>query len=274
MRALVTNPILALQIALGVLTAIFVVGWSAAVRAIRRGPALEPSPATDTRFPDAPGIVIGAVTNFFDTLGIGSFATTTSPFLALGLVPDGIPGTLNVGTRSPRLHRRSSTSLIEVDIRDAGRMIAAAVLGTWLGAGIVAGWPSARCRSAWASRCSPRRPSCSWRLLSQSRPRRGVGAPGAMLVVGVVGNFMLGALMTLGIGLYAPCMILVSLLGMKPATAFPIMMGSCAFLMPVGSVPFIGEGATPAGRARARRSAASRRADRGVHGEVAAARRR
>ena len=58
MRALVTNPILALQIALGVLTAVFVVGWSAAVRAIRRGPALEPSPATDTRFPDAPGIVI------------------------------------------------------------------------------------------------------------------------------------------------------------------------------------------------------------------------
>ncbi len=55
------------------------------------------------------------------------------------------------------------------------------------------------------------------------------------------GNFLLGALMTLGIGLYAPCMILVSLLGMSERTAFPIMMGSCAFLMPVGSLRFIRE---------------------------------
>jgi uncharacterized membrane protein YfcA len=45
--------------------------------------------------------------------------------------------------------------------------------------------------------------------------------------------------MTLGIGLYAPCMILVALLGMNPKAAFPIMMGSCAFLMPIGSLRFI-----------------------------------
>jgi len=53
---------------------------------------------------------------------------------------------------------------------------------------------------------------------------------------------MLGALMTIGIGLYAPCMILVSLLGMSAKTAFPIMMGSCAFLMPVASARFIRAG--------------------------------
>jgi uncharacterized membrane protein YfcA len=45
--------------------------------------------------------------------------------------------------------------------------------------------------------------------------------------------------MSLGIGLYGPCLILISLLGMDPKTAFPIMMGSCAFLMPVGSARFI-----------------------------------
>jgi uncharacterized membrane protein YfcA len=61
-------------------------------------------------------------------------------------------------------------------------------------------------------------------------------------VVGIVGNFVLGALMTLGIGLYAPCMILVSLLGMNPKAAFPIMMGSCAFLMPIGGLRFIRKG--------------------------------
>ena len=53
---------------------------------------------------------------------------------------------------------------------------------------------------------------------------------------------MLGALMTLGIGLYAPCMILVSLLGMNDKAAFPIMMGSCAFLMPAASVRFVRSG--------------------------------
>ena len=47
--------------------------------------------------------------------------------------------------------------------------------------------------------------------------------------------------MTLGIGLYAPCMILVALLGMNPTAAFPIMMGSCAFLMPVASLRFVKE---------------------------------
>jgi uncharacterized membrane protein YfcA len=68
-----------------------------------------------------------------------------------------------------------------------------------------------------------------------------LGVRGTKLVIAVVGNFVLGALMTLGIGLYAPCMILVSLLGMNPTAAFPIMMNSCAFLMPVGSLRFIRE---------------------------------
>jgi uncharacterized membrane protein YfcA len=36
-------------------------------------------------------------------------------------------------------------------------------------------------------------------------------------------------------------MVLISLLGMNATTAFPIMMGSCAFLMPVGSLKFIKE---------------------------------
>lgn len=65
---------------------------------------------------------------------------------------------------------------------------------------------------------------------------------GGKLAVGLAGNFFLGALMEVGVGLYGPCMILVSLLGMTPTAAFPIMMGSCAFLMPVGSVKFVRSG--------------------------------
>ena len=75
-------------------------------------------------------------------------------------------------------------------------------------------------------------------------------------MIGLGGNFVLGALMTLGIGLYAPCMILVSLLGMNPTAAFPIMMGSCAFLMPVGGIRFIRKTPATCVRRSAWRSAA------------------
>jgi uncharacterized membrane protein YfcA len=59
------------------------------------------------------------------------------------------------------------------------------------------------------------------------------------LVLGLAGSFFLGSIMPLGIGYYAPCMVLVALLGMNPRAAFPIMMGACAFLMPVASMKFV-----------------------------------
>jgi len=70
-----------------------------------------------------------------------------------------------------------------------------------------------------------------------------IGLQSGKLVIAGVVNFFLGALMTAGIGLYAPCMALVFALGMSPQVAFPIMMGSCAFLMPPASIRFIREGA-------------------------------
>jgi uncharacterized membrane protein YfcA len=68
-----------------------------------------------------------------------------------------------------------------------------------------------------------------------------IGLTDWKLAIAVVANFGLGAMMTAGIGLYAPCMALVFALGMSPQVAFPIMMGSCAFLMPPASVRFIRE---------------------------------
>ena len=70
-----------------------------------------------------------------------------------------------------------------------------------------------------------------------------IGLTGMKLIIAIVANFILGAFMTVGIGLYAPCMALVYALGMSPLVAFPIMMGSCAFLMPPASARFIKEGA-------------------------------
>lgn len=68
------------------------------------------------------------------------------------------------------------------------------------------------------------------------------GLTGAKLLIGVLGNMLLGALMTIGVGLYAPCMALISTLGMNVTAAFPVMMGSCAFLMPSAGLKFLKEG--------------------------------
>ena len=237
------NPILALQAALGALTAVFVAGWSAAVVAVRRG-AAPPSPATEVRFPTPTGIAIGTVTNFFDTLGIGSFATTTALFRFLRLVPDRIiPGTLNSGHTLPTVVQAFIyTTMVKVDVLTLLAFIGAAVLGAWLGAGIVASWPKRRVQIGMGAALLV---AATLMLMTQLNlfPGGGdaLGVRGIKLLIGVSVNFMLGALMSLGIGLYAPCMILVSLLGMNPTAAFPIMMGSCAFLMPVGSLRFIRE---------------------------------
>jgi uncharacterized membrane protein YfcA len=187
-------------------------------------------------------VVIGFVTNFFDTLGIGSFATTTAMFRAWRLVPDEqIPGTLNVGHFIPTVVQAIIyTQLVEVEFMTMTLMIAAACGGAWLGAGIVGGWPRRNVQIGMGTALFGAATIMLLQLLNFV-PGGGtaLALTGPKLMIGIGGNFILGALMTLGIGLYAPCMILISLLGMNPTAAFPIMMGSCAFLMPIGSLQFI-----------------------------------
>jgi uncharacterized membrane protein YfcA len=238
------NPITALLSTLGVVTAAYIAGWGAAIRKARRLPDAGATPATDASPPTLFQIALGAVTNFLDALGIGSFATTTAVFRLRKMVPDRmIPGTLNAGHTLPTIAQAFIyTSIIEVDVLTLFSMIGASVLGAWLGAGIVAGWSRRKVQLGMGGALLA---AATLMLMTQLNlfPAGGtaIGVRGLLLVVAVAGNFMLGALMTLGIGLYAPCMILVSLLGMSPKAAFPIMMGSCAFLMPVGSLRFIRE---------------------------------
>jgi uncharacterized membrane protein YfcA len=195
--------------------------------------------------PDALRLGIGFGTNFFDTLGIGSFAPTTALFKLLGIVPDErIPGTLNVGQCLPTLLQGLIfIAAIEVDPLTLISMIGAAVVGARWGAGIVAKLPR---RAIQIGMGAALLVAAALLLLSNFEliPGGGdaVGLVGARLFAAVAVNFVLGALMTLGIGLYAPCLILISLLGMNPIVAFPIMMGSCAFLMPVAGLKFVATG--------------------------------
>ncbi len=187
-------------------------------------------------------LAVGFLTNFFDTMGIGSFAPTTAALKARRLVADElIPGTLNVGHAIPTVVEAAIfVTVIKVDVPTLALLIGASVVGAWIGAGVVSGWERRTVQRGMAVALLV---TATFMVLRMAGAFPGGGDAlelrGPLLVTGVIGNFVLGALMTLGIGLYAPCMGMVSLLGMNPTAAFPIMMGSCAFLMPVASVRFL-----------------------------------
>jgi uncharacterized membrane protein YfcA len=198
--------------------------------------------------PATPGIentVIGFLTNFFDTLGIGSFATTTTIFRLSRRVDDeDIPGTLNVGHAIPTVAQAwIYTTLVQVDFATLALHILAAVGGSWIGAAVVSRMPRAAIQRGMGTALLLAAVLMVMTALNRM-PGGGEATAlrGGALILACGINFALGALMTLGIGLYAPCMIMVSLMGMNPTVAFPIMMGSCAFLMPVAGLQFIRTG--------------------------------
>jgi len=192
--------------------------------------------------PTALQSAIGFVTAFFDTLGIGSFATTTAVYKLRAMVPVNLmPGTLNVGHALSTIAQAFIyTKLVPVDPTTLILMIVAASIGSWVGVGVVVHWPRRKIQIGMGIALLG---AAALMLMTQLNivPGGGdaLGLTGIRLALGLAGNFVLGVLMMLGIGLYAPCMILVSLLGMAPTAAFPIMMGSCAFLMPISSVRFV-----------------------------------
>jgi uncharacterized membrane protein YfcA len=122
-------------------------------------------------------------------------------------------------------------------------MIAASVVGAWLGAGVVSRWPRRRIQIGMGVALLV---TAAFGLLSQFHlvPGGGMllGLNGTKLAIAVAANALFGALMTLGIGLFAPCMMVTYWLGMSPKAVFPIMMGSTGLLGPVASVPFIRRG--------------------------------
>jgi uncharacterized membrane protein YfcA len=225
---------LALYIAIGLAGAAFIVG---ALRAARR--------SSTVRWPKPLELVIGFVTDFFDSLGIGSFAPTTAIYKFTRIVPDElIPGTLNVGhTPAAIAETVIYVAAILVDPLLLVAMVGSSAVGAWLGAGVVARLPRRAIQVAMG---------IALLMAGVAFAATNLGAlPGGGTAMALTGwkfgfavgiNFVLGALMSAGIGLYAPCMVTLALLGMHPIAAFPIMMGSCALLQPVASLRFFQTG--------------------------------
>jgi uncharacterized membrane protein YfcA len=225
----------ALLAALGVVSVAFTAFWVRALAAEKGS----------WRWPNALELGIGFLTDFLDTLGIGSFAVTTALYKMFKLSPDeNIPGDLNVGHAIPTFAEAFIfMAIVAVDGKTLALTILASVVGAWLGAGVVTKLPRRGIQIGMAVALIAA--ACFFGMKNMGLfPPGGdaLGLSGAKLGFACAATFVFGALMTLGIGAYAPTMILCSLLGMNPTTAFPIMMGTCAFLMPAASLRFIASG--------------------------------
>jgi uncharacterized membrane protein YfcA len=193
------------------------------------------------RFPTPLQLGLGAVTLFFDTLGIGNYAPTTAAFRFLKMVRDEyIPGTLNVGTSVPvAVEAFAFVTTIAVDPMTLLVMVPLGAVGGYVGAGIVSRLPRRPIQIGMGAALLT---GAVFMFLTNMQwiPGGGtaIGFSGGRLVLATAVNFVLGALNSLGIGSYAPSLIVFSLMGMDPRSAFPIMMGSAAYMLPMCGIRF------------------------------------
>ncbi len=212
----------------------FVIGWIWAQRRHRL-----------TGRPTLVGAAIGMVTDFLDALGIGSFAPTTALFKIRGEPRDElIPGTLNVGHNSAAfLETVLYVTAVTVEPALLACMVGSAAAGAWLGAGVVSRLPRRAIQLVMGVALLVAAVFFVMKNLGGLQPSGAAfGLGGWRFAVAVGANFVLGALMCIGIGNYAPSVILLSLLGMHPLAAFPIMMGSDGIVQPVASLGFFKSG--------------------------------
>lgn len=192
--------------------------------------------------PKPEAIALGAVTNFFDTLGIGSFAPSTAWMKLRKMAPDSyFPAILNAGHALPTVAQALIfITLVQVDPVLLLSCILASVAGAFVGAPIVQRSPIRLVQGVVGVALLIAATLYAMANLNLM-PVGGeaTSLPPVLFGIAVAGHFVMGILMMFGIGLYAPSLVLLSLLGLNPAAAFPIMMGSCAFLMPVSSLKFV-----------------------------------
>ena len=186
--------------------------------------------------------MVGIVGNFFDTFGLGSFATSSFLFKIHHSVHDiDVPGTLNVGNSIPvSLQALIFLSLINIDSKTLICLIISAVLGAFFGVRFVTKWEKRSIRLGMGIGLFLLGLFMilnNLHIIPSNLTGTSLKLTGCKLLIAMVINFFLGALMNIAVGLYAPCMALVSVLGMEVKAAFPIMMNSSAFLMSYGNGP-------------------------------------
>lgn len=193
----------------------------------------------------AGNLILNFITNGLDALGIGSFATTIAGMKIFKLLDEKkIVPTLNAGCcMVVFVEAVIFLTVIEVELPTLVCMIIASVLGGVVGVTFAKKLPEAMLRLIMGIGLLVAAYFIVASILGWM-PGGGLetGLHGVKLVVACIGNFVLGALLTVGIGNYAPCMAMIYLLGMNPSVAFPIMMCSGSLCCFGSGLRFIKEG--------------------------------
>lgn len=206
------------------------------------------APASTTGMRSWPALLgLGAATDFLDSLGVGSFATTTAWLRGFRLVDDkDLPGTLNVGHSIPTVLECVLFLIAlggSVDRLTLVSMVLAGGIGAWYGTGIVVHWPRRTIQRAMAIALLVTAGFMVLRMLmSLSLDEGTTGFTGLALVIAVVASLVIGSLTSLGIGNYAPTMAVTYLLGMNQRAVFPIMASSAALILPAAALRFYRSG--------------------------------
>ena len=186
--------------------------------------------------------VVGIAANFLDVFGIGSYATTSAAFKLGKSVRDGdIPGTLTVGDTFPMcIEAFLFAKIAGVDGLTLGILIAAAVAGAFLGSTLVTKLNIQGVRLMMGVGMMILGIMMALRVFAVGPfglAGDGLSLRGARLVIAALVMVILGILMNIGVGLYAPCMALCCGLGMSVTATLPVVMGSSALLMAFGNGP-------------------------------------
>jgi uncharacterized membrane protein YfcA len=197
--------------------------------------------------PRAEAVALGAVTNFMDTLGVGSFAPTMAWFKLRGLVPDRlIPSTMLVGHTLPEITQAVIFLAILGVFVDPVLLVGcviAVLMGALLGAPLVARTRMPVVQGVVGVALLVAATFYAFANLGLM-PVGGTATslPLPLMLLAIAANFAFGVLLNFGVGNYAPTLAMLSLMGMDPRLSFPIMAAGAALAAAGASVRHIGSG--------------------------------
>jgi len=198
--------------------------------------------------PRLEAVALGAITNFFDTLGVGSFAPTMAWFKFRGLVPDRlIPSTMLVGHTLPAVAQAIIFLVLLGVLVDPALLfgcVLALLMGGLLGVSLVIRakvWVVQLVVGIALIIAAIMYALTNLHLMPGGGTATGLPLP--LMAVAIAANFLFGILLNFGIGNYAPTLVMLSLMGMDPRLSFPIMAAGAALTATGASLRYISIGA-------------------------------
>ena len=183
--------------------------------------------------PSLEAIAVGAIVNFFDTLGIGSFAPTAAWLKFRRLVPDRlIPQTMLVGL-TPGSMVEAIIFLVLLGVLVDPVLLVGCVIALLMGG--LLGAPLVTRTRVWIVQSvvgvALVMAAIAYAMTNlHVMPGGGTATslPLTLMIIAIAANFMFGVLLNFGVGNYAPTLVMLSLMGMDPRLCFPIMAGGAA----------------------------------------------